>query len=165
MKENARAFSKNSTTQENTWISRLKRRLRNLYSKENFKPDLSNTFDKPPYSYLFNLSQGFWLGGLGFEFICDLIFLRKFGYRHKFIHMIQVASINIQFKIKINGLLSEYFTLIQGFHQGRPFSMLLCIIAAEVLTILIDADSRIKGIQIGDHEINIINFGDDTNTF
>ena len=79
--------------------------------------------------------------------------------------MIQVASINIQFKIKINGLLSEYFTLIQGFHQGRPFSMLLCIIAAEVLTILIDADSRIKGIQIGDHEIKIINFGDDTNTF
>ena len=79
--------------------------------------------------------------------------------------MIQVASINIQFKIKINDLLSEYFTLIQGFHQGCPFSMLLCIIAAEVLTILIHADSRIKSIQIGDHEIKIINFGDDTNIF
>ena len=58
-------------------------------------------------------------------FLWDLIFLRKFGYRNKFIYMIQVASINIQTKIKINGLLIESFTLIQGFHQGCPLSMLL----------------------------------------
>ena len=76
--------------------------------------------------------------------------------------MIQVASINIQSKIKINGLLSESFTLIQGFHQGCPLSIFLCIIVAEVLAIFIDADTRIKGIQIGDHEIEIVNFADDT---
>ena len=44
MKENARTFSKTSTPQENR-ISRLKKAL-NLYNKENFKPDLSNTLDK-----------------------------------------------------------------------------------------------------------------------
>ena len=59
--------------------------------------------------------------------------------------MIQVASINIQPKIKMNGLLSESFTLIQGFHQNFPVSMFLCIIVAEVLAIFIDADTRIKG--------------------
>ena len=37
IKETARRFSKNSTTQENTRISRLKKRLQNLYKKENFK--------------------------------------------------------------------------------------------------------------------------------
>ena len=79
--------------------------------------------------------------------------------------MIQVASINIQSKIKINGLLSESFTLIQGFHQGCPLSLLLCIVGAEVLAIFIDADRRIKVIQIGDHEIKIGNFADDTTIF
>ena len=40
-KENGRTFSKNSTNQENIRISRLKKRLRNLYKKENFKPEIN----------------------------------------------------------------------------------------------------------------------------
>ena len=79
--------------------------------------------------------------------------------------MIQVASINIQCKIKIDGLPYVSFTLIQEFHQGCPLSMLLCIIAAEVLAIFTDANTKIKGIQIGDHEIKIVNFADDTTIF
>ena len=51
---------------------------------------------------------------------------------------------------------------IQGFYQGSLPSMSLCTIAAEVLAIFIDADARIKGIQIGDHKIKIVNFADDT---
>ena len=43
--------------------------------------------------------------------------------------------------------------------------MLLCIIVAEVLAIFTDVDTRIKDIQIKDHEINILNFADDTTTF
>ena len=37
--------------------------------------------------------------------------LHQFDYRNKFIRIIQVAYTNIQSKIKINGLLSEPFTL------------------------------------------------------
>ena len=36
-KESARTFFKNSITQENIRISRLKKRLQNLYTKGNFK--------------------------------------------------------------------------------------------------------------------------------
>ena len=61
--------------------------------------------------------------------------------------MIQVTSINVQSKIKVNGILSDSLTLIQGFRQGFPPSTLLCIIVAEVF---IDADMRIKDKQIGD---------------
>ena len=39
-KENARTFSKNPATQENIRISRLKKRRRNLYKKQNFKPKI-----------------------------------------------------------------------------------------------------------------------------
>ena len=79
--------------------------------------------------------------------------------------MIQVAAINTQYKIKIYSLLSASFTLSQGLHQGCPLSMLLYIIVAEALAIFIDGDARIKGIQIGDHEIKTVNFADGTTIF
>ena len=49
--------------------------------------------------------------------------------------------------------------------QGCLLSMLLYDIAAEVLANLINADKRIKGIQIGDHDIKIVNFADNTTIF
>ena len=43
-KENKRTFFKNSTSQENIRISGVKKRLRNLYKKnENFKPEIKPT--------------------------------------------------------------------------------------------------------------------------
>ena len=72
---------------------------------------------------------------------------------------------NIQSKIKINGHLSNPFTLLQEVCQGCLFSMLLYIIAAEVLAIFINTNKRIKGIQIGDHEIKIVSFADNTTIF
>ena len=49
--------------------------------------------------------------------------------------------------------------------QGCLLSMLLYNIAAEVLASLITADKRIKGAQIGDDEIKIVNFTDNTTIF
>ena len=43
--------------------------------------------------------------------------------------------------------------------------MLLYNITAEVLANLINADKKIKGIQIGDHDIKIVNFADNTTIF
>ena len=43
--------------------------------------------------------------------------------------------------------------------------MLLYNIVAEVLANLINGDKRIKGIQIGDHDIKIVNFAGNTTIF
>ena len=91
--------------------------------------------------------------------------LQKAGYGEKFIRTIKVAYTNIQSKITINGLLSDPFTLMQGVRQGCPLSSVLYIRAAEVLANFIDADKRIKGVQIGDHEIKLVNFADDITIF
>ena len=56
--------------------------------------------------------------------------LQKFGYGVKFIRMIKVAYTDIQSKIKINGLLSDPFTLMQWVRQGCPLSMVLYITVA-----------------------------------
>ena len=49
--------------------------------------------------------------------------------------------------------------------QGCTISMLLYLIMTEVLVNFINPDKMIKGIQIGDHEIKIVNFADDTFIF
>ena len=49
--------------------------------------------------------------------------------------------------------------------QGYLLSILLYNVAVEVLANLINADKRIKGLQIGDHEIEIPNFTDNTTIF
>ena len=43
--------------------------------------------------------------------------------------------------------------------------MYLYIIAVEVVASFINADKRIKGLQIGDHEIKVLNFADNTTIF
>ena len=76
----------------------------------------------------------------------------------------EVAYTNIESKIKINGLLFDPLTLI-CVHQWCQLSKLLYNTAAEVLPNLINADKRIKGIQIGYHDVKIVNFADNTTTF
>ena len=49
--------------------------------------------------------------------------------------------------------------------QACLFSMLLYIIVIEILANFINTDKMIKGIQIGGHEIKIVNFADDTAIF
>ena len=49
--------------------------------------------------------------------------------------------------------------------QGRLLSMLLYNFVDDLLANLINADKRIKGIQIGDHQIEILNFTDNTTIF
>ena len=79
--------------------------------------------------------------------------------------MVEVGYTNIQSKIKINGPLSDPFTSMRGVCQGCLFSMLLYLIVAEVLASFINVKKRIKGTQIGDHEIKIVNFADDNTIF
>ena len=76
----------------------------------------------------------------------------------------EVAYTNIESKIKINGLLFDLLTPI-CVCQWCQLCKLLYNTAAEVLANLVNADKRIKGIQIGDHEIKIVNFTDNTTIF
>ena len=49
--------------------------------------------------------------------------------------------------------------------QGCLLSMLLYNIATEVLANLINADKRIKGIEIGDYDIKTVNLADNNTIF
>ena len=79
--------------------------------------------------------------------------------------MIKVAYTDIESKIKTNGLLSDPFTLMQCVYQGRPLSMVLYITVDYVFANFIDANKRIKGMQIGDHDIKLVNFAEEITFF
>ena len=74
------------------------------------------------------------------------------------------AISNLKLK-QTNSLLFDPFTLTQEVCQECLFPMLLYIIAAELLASFIHANKRIKRIQIGEHEIKIVNFAHDTTIF
>ena len=119
--------------------------------------DVSNKLNKN-LSVISSKSMAEWIGILSF-LSC------KFEYGAKFICMINVAYTNIQSKIKINVPLSDPFTLMQEVHHGCPLSLELYIMEAEVLANFIDADKRMKGVKIGDHEMKLVNFADDITIF
>ena len=80
--------------------------------------------------------------------------------------MIKVAYTDIESKIKINGLLSDPFTLMQEVRQGCLLSMVFYFTVDYVFANFIHADKRIKGMQIiGDHEIKLVNFADEITFF
>ena len=74
--------------------------------------------------------------------------------------MFQVAYTNIKSKIKINGLLSDFLNpmCVRQWCQLSQAVIQYC-------TNLINANKRNKSIQIGDHEIKMINFTNNTTTF
>ena len=123
--------------------------------------DISNKLNKNLSVISLDFLKAFDRLDLNFIFLV----LRQFGYGQKFIQMIKVCYNDIQSKIKINGLLPDPDTIMRGVRQGCPLSMLLYIIAAEVLAIFIIANTKVKWVQIGIHEIKIINFADDTTIF
>ena len=84
--------------------------------------------------------------------------------------MIQVAYTNIQFKTKINDLLSEPFTFMWLVHQGFPLSTLLYITSAInyiLLRYLQFLSLPIRGLVEYRLETmgKILNFADDSTIF
>ena len=61
-----------------------------------------------------------------------------------------------------NGHASDFFLLERGVRQGCPLSALLFVIEIELLSNAIQKDPTIKGIQMGQKEIRITQYADDT---
>ena len=88
--------------------------------------------------------------------------LEKFGFDEKFISWIKMFNKKINAHIIQCGFLSEPIPIQRGCRQGDPISPYLFLLVAEILSILIDKNPDIKGIQIGRQMIKVTQFADDT---
>ena len=88
--------------------------------------------------------------------------LNYFNFGSSLRKWIEVLYNNIKSRINIGGHLSEYFYPGRGCRQGDPVSSYLFILCAEILSIKIRNEPRIKGISIDRLEFKISQYADDT---
>ena len=72
---------------------------------------------------------------------------------------------NVNSCVLNNGYASEFFSLERGVRQGCPLSGLLFVIGVEILARTIKNDAGIKGIKVGEKEIKVSLYADDTTVF
>lgn len=65
--------------------------------------------------------------------------------------------------VSVNGQYSKWFSVCRGVRQGDPSSSYLYLLCAEIMSILIRQNVKIKGIQMNELEVLLSQFADDTN--
>ena len=88
--------------------------------------------------------------------------LESFGFDEKFIKWIKLFNNNINAHILQCGFLSSAIPIERGCRQGDPIAPYLFLLVAEILSLLIEKNPDIKGIQVGKQMIKVTQFADDT---
>ena len=91
--------------------------------------------------------------------------LRYYNFSEEFIKWITLFNNKITASILQVGVLSEFFPIERGCKQGDPIAPYLFLLCAQVLYEMIQSNTMIKGIKIGQEEIKISQFADDTTIF
>ena len=91
--------------------------------------------------------------------------LKKLNFGLDIQNWFKVLYKNVNSCILNNGYASEFFSLERGVRQGCPLSGLLIVIGIEILARAIKNDAGIKGIKVGEKEIKVSLYADDTTVF
>jgi hypothetical protein len=91
--------------------------------------------------------------------------LEKFNIGPNFRKWVKCVYKNISSCVTNCGFSSQNFQITRGVRQGCPPSTYLFIVVTEILSIKIRANENIKGINIGNTEIKVVQMADDTTSF
>ena len=88
--------------------------------------------------------------------------LQTFNFGPDILNWFQVIYNQASSCVLHNGHASDFFLLERGVRQGCPLSGLLFVVGIELLARVLKKDHTIKGIQVGQKEIKITQYADDT---
>ena len=91
--------------------------------------------------------------------------LRYYNFSEEFIKWITLFKNKIMASILQVGVLSEFFPIERGCKQGDPIAPYLFLLCAQVLYEMIQSNKIVKAIKIGQENIKISQFADDTTIF
>ena len=111
-----------------------------------FSSDFEKAFDSVEHNFIFAV-------------------LKSFGFGSQFIQWARTFLKNADSCIFNNGHSFGYFMLERGIRQGDPLSAYLFILRVETLFVQIRNNDDIKGVRLGDNEINLSAYADDADFF
>ena len=88
--------------------------------------------------------------------------LEKFGFGTYFCTWVKILYTDIVSAVKVNGYVSDTFSLGRGVRQGCPLSAPLYVLIAEIFAENIRRDKNISGIVVNKQEFKILQYADDT---
>lgn len=91
--------------------------------------------------------------------------LKYFNFGETLINWVKLFYNDAQSCINVNGHLSNFFKIDKGVRQGCPLSPYLFLICIEILSLNINNNNNIKGINIFNNEIKQTLFADDASFF
>ena len=91
--------------------------------------------------------------------------LKFFNFPNNIIVWFKIMYENANSCVSFNGQYSSWFKLYRGCRQGDPISPYLYLICAEILSLMIRQNKRIKGITLREKEVLLSLFADDTTLF
>ena len=91
--------------------------------------------------------------------------LKLFNFGPDIQNWIKILYNNVSSCVLNNGFASEFFHLERGVRQSCPLSGLLFVIGIELLAKAIKNDTAIRGIKVGEKEIKVSLYADDTTVF
>ena len=91
--------------------------------------------------------------------------LEHLNFGNSFVTWIKILMKNVTSQVKINGFLTEPFSMTRGIKQGDHLCALLYVIIVQILGNQIRSNGRIKGVRVGNSEKKIMQYADDTELF
>jgi len=88
--------------------------------------------------------------------------LKNMNFGESFINWVRLFYNNVESCISNNGISSSYFKINCGVRQGDPLSSYLFILCVEVMSRTIIQNKNIRGISVGDQELKLLQYADDT---
>lgn len=91
--------------------------------------------------------------------------LAKFNFGEGIRKWVASFYSNITSCVCVNGQYSFWFKIERGTRQGDPLSCYLYLLCAEIMSIMLRKNADIKGISIGEIQVLLSQFADDTSIF
>ena len=88
--------------------------------------------------------------------------LNFFNFGDNIKKWVQTFYNDIKTCVSINGQYSQWFDIERGVRQGDPLSPYLYLLCAEILSILLRQNNKIKGLKLNNFEYKLSQFADDT---
>ena len=120
--------------------------------------EYSNIYDIEGMLLLIDFEKAF--DSINWNFL--FLTLNKMNFGTSFINWIRIFYTNVESCVSNKGRTSQYFPVKRGVRQGDPLSPYLFLLAMEVVTSCVINNKDIRGITVGEDELKIVQYADDT---